>query len=365
MEAVLEDIVKDNMSLYFKIEEIVIIKNPMFSSNTIGRLTRMDGLNGKVAIVLQKRKELVQVIFSDNKKYWTFNYNLKHTILREDLSNSKEISMIFDLIEKEKIAKKARLVPKDIHKRVTPQTLYDIYSLIYIHTRTTSKEAKFCVSFDLDECRHKFLGEAESICLRELRHLQDECSQWSDNQELKGIDERFDIYRPIRHTIDIILRNQYGEEPSSRSRRYLENKYFRGFLTFDEINKSIVKKLRKTGCLDFKSLINWYTVKSLLGDHDSVRYEWNDNYAGHHWVDFAEACENLNKSSYDKLWFYIDRAINFAHNNGTFMDKFYHYSEIQEAADFISDEDTTIEDVLKRASYGVACNCRRYMREIH
>ena len=364
MEAVLEDIVKDNMSLYFKIEEIVIIKNPMFSSNTIGRLTRMDGLNGKVAIVLQKRKELVQVIFSDNKKYWTFNYNLKHTILREDLSNSKEISMIFDLIEKEKIAKKARLVPKDIHKRVTSQTLYDIYSLIYIHTRTTSKEAKFCVSFDLDECRHKFLGEAESICLRELRHLKSENRVWNYDI-LKNIDERFDDYFNIRGTVNNVLIKQYGKEPASGSKHNVENKYYRGFLTFNEINKSLSKRLKQFKCTDTTDLIAWNTVKALLGDNDQIGAEWSSNYAGYHWIEFAKVCENLNKSSYDKLWFYIDRAINFAHNNGTFMDKFYHYPEIKKAADFISDKDTVIEDVLKRASYGVACNCRRYMRDMH
>ena len=312
--------------------------------------------HGKVGIVLGKKKKadiyLVQMLERKVCLLGNVLREVKNPLSKEDKKAILAIKKSIKAKAKVKANKKpkAKILPKDLHKRFTAQALYDIYALIYVYTRTSCKEAKFSIAFDLDEYRQKFLGEAQSICIRELRHLHPQCPAWNHDESIPYLDKRFTLR--FRKKINRVLREQYGAENSSGS---VHNKYFKGFLTFAELN-TVLKK---------KDLFNWHMTKVLFGDNSALSESWDEAYAGSNWIDFADACYNLESSSYEKLWFTIDRVINLCHNgDGNFIDKFYHYKDISHAANWLSDAETKIEEVLQKASSGVSGNCRRYLREL-
>ena len=241
---------------------------------------------------------------------------------------------------------------KHHNKRIDGRMLHDIYSLIYIYTTTSDKATKFSIAFDLDEYRNRFLLEAENICLRELRHLSVKNDAWVKyhmDYSHNCLSPLFTI--PMRRRISGILSYAYGKEPTDRESR--DNRYFKGFLTFADINKKVGVKL-----------FTWETVNILFYEDVGMKSGWAGKYGGEKWYAFSKQCQKLDEASHDKIWFFIDRAINLCHNcDGKFLEKFFYFNQLLLTANLISDKLTTYPMVLEGASSGVAGNCRRYIRQ--
>jgi hypothetical protein len=244
---------------------------------------------------------------------------------------------------------KNQRLAKDLDKRITPLDLYNIYALVYTYTRIKSKEAKFEVTYELDKYKNKLLCELENIVLRELRHLSGECSSWSY--------QKATMYSPIlnrslRVKISNILKKAYGGEgdPDDSWDCQRSRKYFKAFMTFKEMNDIIGIEI-----------FNWNSVISFLGEDED--FNWNTQYAGKNWILFAKQSSILEKSSYQELWFTIDRIVNLCHNGGgNFFEKFYYGDALQQSADILSNE-KNIESIFNFANKSISESCRKMLRQ--
>lgn len=194
---------------------------------------------------------------------------------------------------------------------LSPQDIYDSYSLMYIFLATKDPSISFDCLWTSTPIKEKFLNELENICLREFRHIGDECNSFDEMfdcskklsdyekeifQDVEvGLDE-WKLFRKEMIRISEYLRELYGCEDSFQ---------------YDEAWTNIPKLQQKCRTkIDMKKI-------SLIFDN----WLWTESFGGRKWSKIAKVTHLLRTATPFNFFYTFDRTVDYVHNSGRMITK--------------------------------------------